>query len=82
MIQLVDKGEDRAVINYIQEKPMRAPTSTGPADKSIKSNAAEEICKSLEETILKYFPQIEKDDDRPKPSSVPLVPQQYKKLQT
>lgn len=30
---------------------------------------AEEICKSLEQTILKYFPQIETDVDRPKSSS-------------
>jgi hypothetical protein len=32
------------------------------------------ICKSLEQTILKYFPQIETDVDRPKSSSVPPSP--------
>jgi hypothetical protein len=61
---------------------MRAPTPVGPAETSLESHAAEKICKSLEETILKYFPQIEKEAERPKPSSVPLVPQQYKKPPT
>lgn len=61
---------------------MNAATSTELTEKSLESNAAEEICKSLEETILKYFPRIENVVGRPKSSSVPLVPQQHKKLPT
>jgi hypothetical protein len=57
--------------DQLQEKPMNAPTSAASAEKMIESEMAEEICKSLEQTILKYFPQI----DRPRSSSVPLVPQ-------
>jgi hypothetical protein len=40
---------------------------------------AEEICKLLEQTILKYFPQIENNAGRPNPSSVPLVSHRLKK---
>jgi hypothetical protein len=53
---------------------MDAPTSAAAAEKVVESEMAEEICKLLEQTILKYFPQIENDADRPKSSSVPLVP--------
>jgi len=49
---------------------MDAPTPAASAEKTIESEAAEEICQLLEQTILKYFPQ----NDRPKSSSVPLVP--------
>jgi hypothetical protein len=38
------------------------------AKKLLESNMAEEICKSLEQTILKYFRQIETGVDRPKSS--------------
>lgn len=49
---------------------MDAPTPAASAEKIIETEMAEEICQLLEQTILKYFPQI----DRPKSSSVPLVP--------
>jgi hypothetical protein len=53
---------------------MDAPTSAASAEKLLESEMAEEICKLLEQTILKYFPQVETDIDRPKSASVPLVP--------
>ncbi|HEY6701137.1 MAG TPA: hypothetical protein VI137_10075 [Pseudolabrys sp.] len=43
-------------------------------EKSEDLEMAEDICKLLEQTILKYFPQPTNDADRPKQSSVPLVP--------
>jgi hypothetical protein len=57
---------------------MDAPTSAASAEKSLELDTAEEICKSLEQAILKYFPQIENDIDRAKSSSVPLVPHRKK----
>jgi hypothetical protein len=53
---------------------MDAPTSAASTETSLESGMAEEICMLLEQTVLKYFPPIEKDVDRPKSSSVPLVP--------
>lgn len=53
---------------------MDTPISAASAKKLLESDMAEEICKSLEQTILKYFPQIETDVERPKSSSVPLIP--------
>jgi len=44
--------------------------------KKLESGTAEEICNSLEQSVLKYFPQGE--NDRPKPCSVPLVPHRQK----
>ena len=63
---------------------MNPPTSAASAEKSLfaESDKAEEICKLLEQTILKYFPQREKDVDRPKSSSVPLVPHRQSKPST
>jgi hypothetical protein len=61
---------------------MDAPTSAASAKKLLEPDMAEEICKSLEQTILKYFPQIETAFDRPKSSSVPLVPHRQKKPPT
>jgi len=57
---------------------MDTPISAASAKKLLESDMAEEICKSLEQTILKYFPQIETNVDRPKSSSVPLVPHRQK----
>jgi hypothetical protein len=37
------------------------------------------FAKSLEQTILKYFPQAGFGSDRPKASSVPLVPHRQEK---
>jgi hypothetical protein len=51
---------------------MDTPTTAAAAEKLNEPEMAEEICKSLEQTILKYFPQA--GSDRPKTSSVPLVP--------
>jgi uncharacterized Zn finger protein len=61
---------------------MDAPTSAASAEKLLESEMAEEICKSLEQTILKYFPQIAADVDRRKSSSVPLVPHRQEKSPT
>lgn len=58
---------------------MDVPTSAASAKKLLELDMAEEICKSLEQTILKYFPQIKTDVDRPKSSSVPLVRHRQKK---
>jgi hypothetical protein len=60
------------VTNRLQEIVMDAPTTAAAAEKLNEPKMAEEICKSLEQTILKYFPQA--GSDRPKTSSVPLVP--------
>lgn len=57
---------------------MDAPIPAASAKNLLESDMAEEICKSLEQTILKYFPQIETDVARPKSSSVPLVPHRQK----
>jgi hypothetical protein len=58
---------------------MDAPTAAAAADKLDEPEMAEEICRSLEQTILKYFPQAGFGSDRPKPSSVPLVPHRQEK---
>jgi hypothetical protein len=57
---------------------MDAPTSAEPAEKSVEAETAEEICRSLEQSILKYFPSTKNSVDRLKMSSVPLVPRQQK----
>ena len=58
---------------------MDAPTSAASAEKPIESDMAEDICKLLELSILKYFPQVENDVGRPKTSSVPLIPHRQDK---
>jgi hypothetical protein len=58
---------------------MDAPTAAAAAETSNEPEMAEEICKSLEQTILKYFPQAGFGPDRPKTSSVPLVPHRQEK---
>ena len=45
----------------------------------ICSDMAEDICKLLEQTMLRYFPQAENDAGQPRPSSVPLVPHRREK---
>jgi hypothetical protein len=57
---------------------MGAPASAESAEKSTEQDRAEDICKLLEQTILKYFPLAENNGDRPKSSSVPLVPHRQK----
>ena len=61
---------------------MDTPISVASAKKLLESDMAEEICKSLEQTILKYFPKVENGINRPKSSSVPLVPHRPKKRPT
>jgi hypothetical protein len=61
---------------------MDAPASVTSAEKPIESDMAEDICKLLEQSILKYFPQVENDVDRPKASSVPLIPHRQDKPST
>ena len=58
---------------------MDAPTTAVAAEKLLEPEMAEDICKSLEQTILKYFPQAGFDADRPRSSSVPLVPHPQEK---
>jgi len=58
---------------------MDAPTAAAAAETLFEPEMAEEICKSLEQTILKYFPQAGFGSDRPKTSSVPLVPHRQEK---
>ena len=58
---------------------MEAPTTVVAAETLNEPEMAEEICKSLEQTILKYFPQAGFGSDRPKTSSVPLVPHRQEK---
>ena len=53
---------------------MDVSTTAAPVDKSPDLNTAEEICKLLEQTMLKYFPQARSEPNQPKSSSVPLVP--------
>jgi 23S rRNA A1618 N6-methylase RlmF len=60
---------------------MDAPASVASAEKPIESDMAEDICKLLEQSILKYFPQVE-NVDRPKASSVPLIPHRQDKPST
>lgn len=48
--------------------------SASAIEKPADLEMAEDICKLLEQTILKYFPQSTNYADRPKQSSVPLVP--------
>lgn len=54
---------------------MDAPTPAASSEAALESGMAEEICTLLEQAILKYFPPIENEVDRPKSSSVPLIPQ-------
>jgi len=49
---------------------MDVPTPAASAEKSLESDMAEDICKLLEQTMLRYFPQTENDAGQPKPSSV------------
>jgi hypothetical protein len=75
--RLLTRRETRRVTlvtNRLQEIVMDAPITSGAAEKLNEPEMAEEICKSLEQTILKYFPQAGFGSDRPKTSSVPLVP--------
>jgi len=58
---------------------MEASTTAAAAETLNEPEMAEEICKSLEQTILKYFPQAGFGSDRPKTSSVPLVPHRQEK---
>lgn len=60
---------------------MDVPASVASAEKPIESDMAEDICKLLEQSILKYFPQVE-NVDRPKASSVPLIPHRQDKPST
>ena len=60
---------------------MDVPTPAASAEKSLESDMAEDICKLLEQTMLRYFPQTENDAGQPKPSSVPLVPHRQAKPQ-
>ena len=53
---------------------MAASTPAPPVEKSPDPDAAEEICKLLEQTVLKYFPPEANKFDRGKSPSVPLVP--------
>lgn len=53
--------------------------SASAIEKSPDLEMAEDICKSLEQTILKYFPPVTADLERPKQSSVPLVPPREEK---
>jgi hypothetical protein len=60
---------------------MDVPTTAASAERSFESDTAEAICKLLEQTMLRYFPQTENDAAQPKPSSVPLVPHRQEKPQ-
>jgi hypothetical protein len=51
---------------------MDAPTAAAAAETLNEPEMAEEICKSLEQTILKYFPQAGFGSDRPKAIVGPL----------
>jgi hypothetical protein len=59
---------------------MDAPTSAASTENSLGSDMAEDICKLLEQTMLKYFPRVENIADQPRPSSVPLVPQRQENV--
>ena len=58
---------------------MDAPTSAASAERPIELDMAEDICTLLEQSILRYFPQVENEVDRPKTSSVPLIPHRQEK---
>ena len=60
---------------------MGAPASAA-SSKPIESDMAEDICRLLEQSVLKYFPQVANDVDRPKASSVPLIPHRQDKPST
>jgi len=60
---------------------MDVPTRAASAEKLLESDMAEDICKLLEQTMLRYFPQTENDAAQPKPPSVPLVPHRQEKPQ-
>jgi hypothetical protein len=60
---------------------MDVPTPAASAEKLLESDMAEDICKLLEQTMLRYFPQTENDAGQPKPSLVPLVPHRQEKPQ-
>jgi hypothetical protein len=57
---------------------MKTPTAAISVKKSHEPETAEDVCKLLEQTVLKYFPSNR--NDRPKTTSVPSVPNQQKKL--
>ena len=61
---------------------MDAPTSAASAERPVESDMAEDICTLLEQSILKYFPQVENEVDLPKASSVPLIPHRQEKPPT
>ena len=48
--------------------------SASVIEKSPDLEMAEDICKSLERTDLEIFPPVTANSERPKQSSVPLVP--------
>jgi hypothetical protein len=48
---------------------MNATTTESPIEESADLNTAEDICKLLEQTVLKYFPQEVTVLDQPRPSS-------------
>jgi hypothetical protein len=85
MARLIDNQRYRSVsLNanlHSQEKLMDVPTPAASAEKSLESDMAEDICKLLEQTMLRYFPQTENEAGQPKPSSVPLVPHRQAKPQ-
>jgi hypothetical protein len=58
---------------------MGIPSIKATDENSLQPETAEEICKKLEDTILKYLPQIEHVSDRRQISSVPLVPPRYER---
>jgi hypothetical protein len=64
------------------EDVVDAPISAASAERLIESDMAEDICTLLEQSILKYFPQVENEVDRPKTSSVPLIPHRQEKPPT
>ena len=44
---------------------MDVPTPAASAEKLLESDMAEDICKLLEQTMLRYFPQTENDAGQP-----------------
>ena len=60
---------------------MDVPTSAASAERPVESDMAEDICTLLEQSILRYFPRVE-NEDRPKTSSVPLIPHRQEKPPT
>jgi len=53
--------------------------SASAIDKPSDVEMAEDICTTLEQTILKYFPPAANEADRPRQASVPLVPPREEK---